>query len=281
MGARQRMRERIQDGLYVVPGVYDALTARLAEEAGFKTVYVDSCGISDHFLAEPDIDSLSFEQFRLHVEQIALSTKLEMIVDFPGGYGMMPVVLRHARILQLLQVAGIVIDDRIIDRFVKRQIYAPVKDMVHKLTNVREICHSTVLIARTDVFREQGLEAAIDRIKAYRDAGADITLIEGLSSAEQLKAISALPWPQAPHIKSKQDSPSFGFADLGRFGFSLALFSDFASRMAMKTLQIAYKTVFSQGDARLLADEMIDEEERERLLRYSGNHGLAISRAPV
>ncbi len=281
MGDSQRMCEGIQAGPCVVPGVYNALTARLAEEAGFKTVYVDSRGVSDHFMAEPDIDFLSFEQLRLHVEQIALSTRLKIIVDFADGYGLMPIVARHARQLHLLQVAGVVMDDRIIDRFIERQNYSSVEDMVHKLKTVREICHDTVLIARTDVCRELGLTAAMERTKAYRDAGADITLIGGLSTVEQLKAVSALPWPQAIHIKNKRDVPSFGFADLGKFGFSLALLSDFASRMAMKTLQIAYKTVVSQGDARLPTEEMIDEEERERLLRYSSNRDLVNSRMPL
>lgn len=255
--------------LLILPGVHNALSAVLAEMAGAQAVFVTGAGVSNNFLGEPDLGILNFQQLLGHVEQIMLKVSIPVIVDFDAGYGDAKLAWRQAKQLLHMGVSGIFIEDQVQPKrcghFDGKQV-VEVEEMVQKIYALRELSDDFLLVARTDALSVEGEESAFHRVHAYREAGANATFLEAPITRTQLERIGALPWPQVVNIVEGGKTPILTSSEWRGLGFSIALFANFASRMAMRSMKVAYKSLLTQGDTNVLMDEMISFDERQAIL---------------
>ncbi len=264
-----RLKSLLGDGLHIIPGVHNALSAVLAEMANFNALFVTGAGVSNNYLAEPDLGFLTFDQLLAHVEQILIKVSLPVFVDFDAGYGDAKLIRRQAKQLASLGVAGVFIEDQVQPKrcghFEGKQVVS-IQEMTRKIYTLKNLEENLIVVARTDSLASEGESRALKRARAYRDAGADATFVEAPQTIGQMKKIAALPWPQVINMVEGGKTPLLDKNELERMGFFIALYANFASRMAMKAMKVAYKSLSLQGDTNVLLDEMMSFEERQEIL---------------
>lgn len=195
-----RLRELLAgDGLIVAPGAFDALSARLVEQAGFDVVYMTGYCASASLLGRPDIGLLSFGEMADQARRFVQAVATPVIADADNGYGNPLNVIRMVREYQAAGVAALHIEDQASPKrcghMAGKQVI-PQSEMVEKVRAAVEARGTSelVLIARSDARAGEGLDSAIERVRSYRDAGADLVFIDALESEDEIVAVGeALP----------------------------------------------------------------------------------------
>jgi 2-methylisocitrate lyase-like PEP mutase family enzyme len=213
----------------VAPGAYDALSARLAEQAGFSAVYMTGFGASASLLGRPDIGLLSFGEMADHARRLVQAVGVPVIADADNGYGNALNVVRCVREYEAAGVAALHIEDQVSPKRCghlagKQVIAAP--EMVEKVRAAVETRDEMLVIARTDARAVEGLDAALQRARAYRDAGADILFVEAPEDESECAAVAAA-FPDTPLLFNWADggrTPPLSLDRIRELGFSLVLF---------------------------------------------------------
>lgn len=191
-----KLRELLAAGEPVLaPGVYDALGARLVEEAGFPAVYMTGFGTAASLLGRPDVGLLTMSEMVDNVRRIANATDLPLIADADTGYGNAVNVVRTVQEYEQAGAAAIQIEDQLSPKrcgHMDGKQLVPAEEMVTKVRAAvaARQSHDLVVIARTDARAVEGLPAAIDRAKRYRDAGADVLFVEAAASEQEVEAVA-------------------------------------------------------------------------------------------
>jgi 2-methylisocitrate lyase-like PEP mutase family enzyme len=217
--------------ILVAPGVYDALTAHLAERAGFSAVYVSGAGIAYTRLGRPDIGLVAMSEVADTVALIRDRVGSHLIVDADTGYGNALNVARTVRLFERAGANAIQIEDQAFPKrcgHLDNKTLIPAQEMVGKIKAALDARHSreTLVIARTDAIAVEGFEPAIARAGAYRDAGADVLFVEAPKTRDELKRISpALKGvPLMANMVEGGKTPPLKAADLEALGFALVIF---------------------------------------------------------
>ena len=212
--------------ILVAPGVYDALTAHLAERAGFSSVYVSGAGIAYTRLGRPDIGLVAMSEVADTVALIRDRVGSHLIVDADTGYGNALNVARTVRLFERAGANAIQIEDQAFPKrcgHLDNKTLIPAQEMVGKIKAALDARHSreTLVIARTDAIAVEGFEPAIARALSYRDAGADVLFVEAPKTRDELKRISpALKGvPLMANMVEGGKTPPLKAADLETLGF--------------------------------------------------------------
>ncbi|HEX4035441.1 MAG TPA: isocitrate lyase/PEP mutase family protein [Solirubrobacteraceae bacterium] len=190
--------------LIVAPGAYDALSARLIEQAGFDVVYMTGYGASASLLGRPDIGLLSFAEMADQARRLVQAVAVPVIADADTGYGNPINVIRTVREYAAAGVAALHLEDQAIPKrcgHMGGKDIVPLQAMVEK---IRAAVHARgasdlVVIARSDARAGEGLERAIERVTSYRDAGADVVFIDALQSEAEIVAFGEA-LPETPKV---------------------------------------------------------------------------------
>jgi 2-methylisocitrate lyase-like PEP mutase family enzyme len=182
--------------IVVAPGIYDPLTALIATQAGFQTLYLSGAAIAYTRLGRPDIGLVSISEVAETVALIHDRVDADLIVDADTGYGNALNVERTVRLLERAGARAIQLEDQ---TFPKRcghlddKTLIPATEMAGKIKAAVDTRHSeqTLIIARTDAVAVEGLDAAIERAMMYRDAGADVLFVEAPKAREELAKIGS------------------------------------------------------------------------------------------
>jgi 2-methylisocitrate lyase-like PEP mutase family enzyme len=224
------LRELLAKGEPVVaPGAYDALSARLVQQAGFPAVYMTGFGASASLLGRPDVGLLSFAEMVDHARRLVQAVDLPLIADADNGYGNHLNVMRTIREYEAAGVAALHIEDQVAPKrcghMAGKQVI-PTHEMVEKVRAATEARQGDlVLIARTDARAVEGLDAALDRARAYRDAGADVLFVEAPENEDEIEAIAAA-FPDTPLVFNSVDggrTPQLPLDRLQELGFGIVL----------------------------------------------------------
>jgi 2-methylisocitrate lyase-like PEP mutase family enzyme len=198
MRATTRLRQLLTDTPMLVPGCYDALSARVLERAGFPAVYMTGYGTSLALLGLPDAGLATMSEMHLNARYIANAVRVPVIADSDNGYGNAVNVIRTVREYIQTGVAGIHIEDQAIPKrcgHVAGRRVIPIEEAVGKYRAAaavrRDLDPDFVIIARTDARGAHGgsLDEAIRRANAYLEAGADMAFVEGPTSLEELRRV--------------------------------------------------------------------------------------------
>ena len=217
--------------IVVAPGVYDAFTALVAEQAAFRTLYVSGAAIAYTRLGRSDIGLVSMSEVADVIGTIRDRVAADLIVDADTGYGNALNVARTVRLFERAGANAIQIEDQ---SFPKRcghldeKRLVPAAEMVGKIKAALDARQSrdTLVIARTDAVGVEGFDKAIERALAYRDAGADMLFVEAPKTQAELKRIAAAlsGVPLMANMVEGGKTPVLPAAELEALGFALVIF---------------------------------------------------------
>ena len=264
------LRERLQQKpIVIAPGVYDALTAMLAEQAGFATLYITGAGIAYTRLGRPDIGLVSLSEVVETVTLIRDRVGAQLIVDADNGYGNALNVERTVRLLERAGATAIQLEDQSYPKrcgHLEDKVLIEAAEMVGKIKAAADTRRSadTLIIARTDAVAREGLAAALDRAARYHEAGADMLFIEAPTDRAQLGAIVAHFAGRVPlmvNVVEGGKTPALPAAELEAIGFALVIFPGAVVRALAKTAVDLYASLKQHGT---------NEPFRGRMFDFSG-----------
>jgi len=240
--------------IVVAPGVYDALTAHLAEQAGFFTLYVSGAAIAYTRLGRPDIGLVAMSEVADTIAMMRDRVSANLVVDADTGYGNALNVSRTIRLFERAGANAIQLEDQ---AFPKRcghlddKTLIPAQEMIGKIKAALDARHAreTLLIARTDAIAVEGFERAIARAVSYRDAGADVLFVEAPKTRAELQrippAVSSV--PLMANMVEGGKTPPLAAADLEAIGFSLVIFPGAIVRVLARTASEFYASLSAHG----------------------------------
>ncbi|HEV8439173.1 MAG TPA: oxaloacetate decarboxylase [Methylomirabilota bacterium] len=258
----------------VAPGVYDGLSARLAARAGFSAVYATGGGIA-RSLGYPDLGLLGMGEVVAHLGPIVEHAGLPVIADADTGYGNALSVHRAVRAFERAGVAGLHLEDQ---TFPKRcghlddKTVVPVAEMIQKLRAARDAAEDAdlVLIARTDALAVEGLDRAIERARAYAEAGADVVFVEAPESLAQIEAIARrLPYPKLINMFQGGKTPLVPLARLRELDYRIVIIPSDLQRAAIRAMEEVLVAIRRDGNSAALAERMASFAEREAVVGTS------------
>lgn len=232
MSSSQKLRQLLKrPEILVIPGIYDCLGAKLAAQLGFEVIATSGFGIAASTLGLPDYGLLTATEMLYSVGRIAQSVNIPLIADMDTGYGNALNVIRTVKDAVQLGLAGILLEDQEWPKKCGHFEGKRVISMAEHAGKIRAAVQARgdsglVIIARTDARAPLGLEAAINRGRAYIEAGADILFVEAPQSVEELKAIAAA-FPDVPLVANMIEggkTPQLSASELQQLGFKIVFF---------------------------------------------------------
>lgn len=265
------IRLRHSDAL-LAPGVYDALTASMVEDAGFEAAYLSGASVAYTKLGRPDIGLTSLTEVAEVTAHIRERTALPLIVDADTGWGNALNVARSVRVLERAGASALQLEDQ---GFPKRcghlsdKTLVPLAEMVGKVRAAVDARDRALIIARTDAIAVEGIAAATDRAEAYLEAGADVLFIEAPEDREQMEAIAARFASRVPLLANMVEggrTPLASTAELGAMGFKLVIFPGGTVRAAAHALRDYFAALKRDGTTAAFSNRMFDFKGLQSML---------------
>ena len=269
MTPRQRIRSLIGgDGYTIVPGAYDTLTARLVEQAGFDAVYLTGGGYS-RANGYPDLGLLTLSENVRFIGLTVEAVGIPVVADADTGYGNAINVIRTVREYEKAGVAAFHIEDQVSPKkcghYEGKEVIstAEMVGKIHAAVDTRQD-PDLVIIARTDARAVEGLQAAIDRVNAYLEAGADVGFVEAPENAEELRIVGRqVKGPALANVFEGGKTPMLSARELEAMGFRLGVYPSQTHRAAIRAAQRVLAALKEDGDTRRIEDELATFQERE------------------
>lgn len=263
-----------EPGAFILPGAYDAMSARLIEEVGFKAIYATGAGISNAQLGWADVGLTSLKEVVDIVTRMADVTSIPIVVDADTGFGNAINVMRTVREFERAGVAAIQMEDQVSP---KKCGHFNGKDVISKDEMVGKIKaaldtrrdENLSIIARTDALAVYGMDEAIERAHAYAEAGADIIFVEAPTTIDQLKQItsSLKGIPQVLNLVEGGKTPLVSLNEAEELGFKIMLCANTVLRSAIKGITDSLKILKEEGSHENVLDLICTWEERQSLFK--------------
>ncbi len=261
------LRERLaRPEILLAPGIYDGLTATLAEQAGFEALYLSGAAVAYTRLGRPDIGLTAFTEMADTMALVRDRVDLPVIIDADTGFGN---ALNAQRTLRAYERAGanaLQVEDQTYPKrcgHLADKSLIPAAEMVGKIAAMADARASaeTLIIARTDAIAVEGFEPAIDRAGAYVEAGADVLFVEAPRSAEELAKIARIFQGRVPLLANMVEggaTPIRSAADLEALGYAIAIFPGGIVRALARAASDYYTSLRTHGSNRPFAERMDD-----------------------
>jgi methylisocitrate lyase len=258
-----------------IVGAINANHALLAERAGYRAIYLSGGGVAAGSLGLPDLGITTLEDVLVDVRRIVNVCKLPLLVDIDTGFG--PSAFNIARTITSLIAAGaaaVHIEDQV---GAKRCGHRPNKELVSPAEMVDRVCAAVdargdnpfVIIARTDAIAVEGMDAAINRARAYVEAGADAIFPEAIRDLDSYKRFTdALSVPVLANITEFGLTPLFSVTELKSVGVDMALYPLSAFRAMNKAAENVYEVIRREGTQKSALDSMQTREELYERINY-------------
>lgn len=267
----RRLKER---KIILAPGIYDALTATIATDAGAEVLYLSGAGIAYTRLGRPDIGLVTLSEVVDTAMLVRDRVSTPLIVDVDTGYGNALNVERTVRLIERAGASGLQLEDQIFPKrcgHLSEKRLVPATEMVGKIKAASDARtkRDTLIIARTDAIAVEGLAAALDRAEAYREAGADVLFVEAPGSREELAHISDLIGKNIPLMANMVEggrTPLLSATELEEMGFALVIFPGGVVRNLAFAARAYYERLLMDGTTALQRDRMLDFDALNQLL---------------
>ncbi|MFC4451253.1 isocitrate lyase/PEP mutase family protein [Halorussus aquaticus] len=265
-------RESVEsDGIVVAPGAYDAASAKLVERAGAEVVYMSGSSVSTSVHGYPDVGVTTLTEMTDRARQMANAVDVPVFADADTGYGNPINARRTVEEFEAADVAGVHLEDQTFPKqcghFEGKDVVAT-DEMTAKLRAAADAREDEdfVLIARTDARAVEGFDAAVERSRAYLEAGADVIFFEAPESVAELEeAAERIDAPLLANMTEGGKTPMLSADELDDLGYDIALFPATGFKAVLKTLQDVYAEIVETGSQREVMDELVTWEGRNEI----------------
>ena len=262
-----------QPTILAVPGVADALTARLVEDAGFLAVYAAGAGIANAQYAMPDIGLMTMTEMVEAIRRIVEAVNIPVVADADTGYGAVRNVVRTVEMYERAGVAALQVEDQITPKicghFSGKEVIAA-DDMARKIRAAVRARQDMLIIARTDCLATDGLEEAIRRGNLFAEAGADLILVEAPTDKDDIAALpKRIHAPLIFNMTEGASTPMMAHDELEELGYKMVVHPSLTVRIAARAVQSALAVLQKTHSSELLMSTMLDWDERQRLTRFA------------
>ena len=271
------IRERLADAndIIILPGVYDALTAKIAEDVGFEAAFQTGYGTSASLLGMPDFGFLNAGETLENAKRIINSVNIPILVDIDTGYGNPLNVWKIVKDLERIGAKGIFLEDQV---WPKRCGHMTGKTVIskeeyilklHAAIDARED-NEFIIVARTDSLAQFGIEEAIERGKEYQRIGADVIFIEAPKTIDQMELIAKeIKAPLLANMIEEGITPNLTADQLRKMGFKMVVFPLSALYSATFAIKQTLQTLKKTGTTKELKNKMITFQEFNDLVNLS------------
>jgi 2-methylisocitrate lyase-like PEP mutase family enzyme len=274
--ADARLRDRIRHGQFIVaPGVYDMISAMLAERVGFDAVYASGFWLTASNLGIPDAGLVTFTQMLERVAQVVAKSSAPVIADADTGFGGLLNVHHTVRGYERAGASAIQIEDQEFPKKCGHTPYrrvVPMQEMEAKIRVAVEARSSAdfLVIARTDARTGYGFDEAVRRGQAYARAGADIVFVESLQSDEEMRqACAAIEAPMMANMSDGGHTPIRPASELQALGYALAIFPAMAALAAAAAVERTLRHLKSTGTSASEVEELFRFDEFCRMVGFA------------
>ncbi len=269
------LKQRLSDPrVLLAPGVYDALSALVAEQSGFEALYLSGASIAYTRLGRSDIGLTTQTEVADTLARITERVNLPVIVDADTGFGNALNTQRTVREFERAGAAMIQLEDQTFPKrcgHLEGKGVVPVGEMCGKLRAALDARRSdqTLVLARTDAVAVEGFDAAMERAERYLEAGVDALFIEAVRTPEQMDAACARFARRIPMLANMVEggkTPVQSAAELGERGYRIVIFPGGTARSVAHTLQRYYGQLHADGTTAAMKDRMLDFDGLNRVI---------------
>jgi carboxyvinyl-carboxyphosphonate phosphorylmutase len=256
-----------KDQLVVAPGAHDALTARIIEKAEFPAVYMTGYGQAASHLGRPDIGLMSMTEMVARARNIAAVVDIPVIADADTGFGNAINVIRTVREYEAANVAAIQLEDQVLPKrcghMMGREVVST-QEMVGKIkaAAATRTDPDFMIIARTDARTLHGIDAALDRARAYEDAGADIIFVESPENIDEMYKINeVVTKPTLANMVEGGRTPLLSNEKLREIGYSLVIYPTASIFVMANSMSQLMNHLKEKGTTAGMVDQMISFQD--------------------
>jgi len=258
--------------ILVMPGIYDGVSAVIAEKLGFKALCLGGYAASASLLGKPDISLLTLTEMTNHLRNITEVTDIPVLADGDTGYGSILNVIRTVREFEKAGAGGLFIEDQVFPKrcgHMEGKQVIPAEDMVSKIKAALDtrIDEDMIIMARTDAYAVYGLDEAIRRANLYHEAGADMIFIEAPTTSDEMKRLNqAVSAPSLANMVEGGKTPLRTAKELEEMGYSVAVFPVSAIYAAAKSVWNLLKLLSETGTTQGYEESMFCFDEFNELV---------------
>lgn len=256
----------------LVPGAFNALSARVIEDLGFEAIYITGAGVTNMWFGMPDQGFMGLAEIADHTARIRDAVNLPLIVDADTGFGNALNVRHAVRTLERAGADCIQLEDQVAPKrcghFSGKEVI-PTEEAVSKIKAAVDARRDEdfVIMARTDAAAVHGFEAAIERAQKFAEAGADILFVEAVTSADEVRALpKRLAKPQLMNMVIGGKTPIFNADQLGELGYGIVLYANAALQGALAGMQKALTVLRDAKEVQESSGLVTPFAERQRLV---------------
>lgn len=272
MSVTHEFRDMVMaEDILVAPGAYDAVSAKLIEQAGGDVVYMSGSSVSTTTHGYPDVGLTTLTEMTTRAKQMATAVDIPVFCDADTGYGNPINVRRTVEEYEVAGAAGIHLEDQVFPKrcghFEGKDVI-PSEEMEQKLRAAVDARSDDdfVLIARTDARTVEGFDAAVERSNAYIEAGADVIFFEAPESREEVEAAAEhIDAPLLANMTEGGKTPMIGADELEALGFDIVIFPATGFKAMLKTLQDVYGEIVETGTQVDVMDQLVTWEGRNEV----------------
>ena len=273
MSTRKQLKALVEarNGL-IVPGAFNALSAKVIEDLGFKAIYVTGAGVTNMWFGMPDQGFMGLHEIADHTARIRDAVGVPLIVDADTGFGNALNVRHTVRVLERAGADCIQFEDQVAPKrcghFSGKEVIST-KEAVSKIKAAVDARQDPdfLIMARTDAAATHGFEAAIERAQKFAEAGADILFVEAVTQAEEVRALpTRLAQPQLMNMVIGGKTPIFNAEQLGEMGYGIVLYANAALQGAVAGMQKALTVLRDEKEVQESSGLVTPFAERQRLV---------------
>lgn len=271
MSPGSKFRKLVErEGILQAVGGYDGLSAQMIEQTGGDVVYMSGSAVSTSVHGSPDVGLTTMTEMVDRAQTLTEAVDVPVFCDADTGYGNPLNVRRTVQRYEAAGVAAIHLEDQ---QFPKQcghfdgKRVIPAEEMERKLDAATDARENLVIVARTDARQQHGLAEAIDRGRAYRDAGADVLFIEAPATRAELEEVAAA-FPDTPLLANLVEggkTPLLSATELDEIGFDIALYPTTAQKAAAQAMEDLFTEIFDTGTQKAKLDKIYSWESRNEL----------------
>jgi len=273
MNTKQQLKQLVEarNGL-IVPGAFNALSAKVIEDLGFKAIYVTGAGVTNMWFGMPDQGFMGLAEIADHTARIRDAVNVPLLVDADTGFGNALNVYHTVRVLERAGADCIQLEDQVAPKrcghFSGKEVIST-EEAVSKIKAAVDARRDSdfLIMARTDAAATHGFEAAVERAQKFAEAGADILFVEAVTKEEEVRALpQRLAKPQLMNMVIGGKTPIFNADQLAELGFGIVLYANAALQGAVAGMQKALTVLRDEKEVQESSGLVAPFAERQRLV---------------